>query len=529
MLKGITTVQRALLVFAAALTLPAVILFAVSLTIALGRQSERVEARAAESVQRTLAEIDTQLMSDRNALRVLTTSNVLRDGDLTRFRDRALQVVDLMPGWKGVLVLRADGQVLLDTTGSSTSRRPRPLPTASVWRDGASCPCIAIAEEIPGLRGQYLVALTDPAQFQTLLMTGVEPGQVSAIVDRQGLFAARSLSYADRVGMPATVHVRRAVDRGGAGTYEGVTYEGLINYSAYRVSPETGWSVHLAVNRNVLDSPRVWRFVAIVGGALLSLLVAGVLIVWAIRDIALRRREAQMMFDRQRTEAIGQFASTVAHDFNNLLTVVLFNLERIERQAETPSMKKAATHGLEAAHRGSRLVNQLLAFARDGGAELTVVDVAAATEGMSDLLRQSAGGGVLLEVSTDGEPLPVTLNLDQFEVALVNLVINARDAMQGSGRITVRAETGEAEAVISVSDTGPGIDEAIRDRLFEAFFTTKAEQQGTGLGLAQVAGMAHQARGTVTVRNRPAGGAVFEIRLPLERRIVPRPDDETPV
>lgn len=525
MLRGITTVQRALLVFAAALTLPTVILFALSLTMALTRQSERVEVRAARSVKDTLGDIDTQLLSDRNALRVLTAADALRSGDLVSFRGRAAQTVDLLPGWKGVLVTRADGTVLMDTTPAAPTRRPHVQPTASVWRDGAPCPCIAIAEPIPGRRDQYLVALTDPGQFQTLLMKGVEPGQVAAIVDRQGVFAARSLDYAARVGKPATAYVRRAVDHGGSGTYEGITYEGLKNYSAFRVSPETGWSVHVAVKRNVLDSPRLWRFVAIVGGAFLSLLAAGVLIVWAIRDIALRRREAQMMFDRQRTEAIGQFASTVAHDFNNLLTVVLVNLERIEHQAETAPMKKAAEHGLEAARRGSRLVNQLLAFARDGGAELTVVDVAAATLGMTDLLRQSAGGGVLLEVSTGPEPLPVTLNLDQFEVALVNLVINARDAMNGSGAITVLVEAAGDEAVITVSDTGPGVDDAIRDRLFEAFFTTKAEQQGTGLGLSQVAGMAHQARGTVTVRNRPSGGAVFEIRMPLERRAASRDDD----
>ena len=524
MLKGITSVQRALLVFAAALTLPTVILFAVSLTMALTRQSERVEGRAAETVQQTLADIDAQLLSDRNALRVLTTANALQQGDVASFRNRALQAVDLLPGWKGVLVIEGDGDVLMDTTDRMAARQPRPLPTASVWRNGAPCPCIAIAEPIPGRRGQYLVALTDPAQFQTLLMKGVEPGQVGAIVDRQGRFAARSLDYVDRVGKPATIYVRRAVDRGGAGTYEGTTYEGLVNYTSYRVSPDTGWSVHLAVNRNVLDSPRLWRFIAIVGGAFLSLLVAGVLILWAFRDITLRRREAQMMFDRQRTEAIGQFASTVAHDFNNLLTVVLVNLERIQARAEAQPIKQAAAHGLEAARRGSRLVNQLLAFARDGGAELTVVDVGAATRGMTDLLRQSAGGGVLLEVAADAEALPVTLNLDQFEVALVNLVINARDAMNGTGTITVRAEAAGEEAVITVTDTGPGIDEATRDRLFEAFFTTKAEQQGTGLGLAQVAGMAHQARGTVTVHNRPAGGAVFEIRLPLERRSEARDD-----
>jgi signal transduction histidine kinase len=525
LLKGITTVQRALLVFAAALTLPTVILFAVALTLALTLQSERLEARAAEAVQHTLADIDTQLLSDRNALRVLTTANALRSGDLVSFRARAAQAVDLLPGWKGVLVMQGDGDVLMDTTAAAPTRRPHLQPTASVWRDGAPCPCIAIAEPIPGRRGQYLVALTDPGQFQGLLMKEIEPGQVAAIVDRQGLFAARSIDYAARVGKLATVYVRRAVDHGGSGTYEGVTYEGLVNYSAYRVSPETGWSVHVAVKRNVLDSPRLWRFVAIVGGAFLSLLAAGVLIAWAIRDIALRRREAQMMFDRQRTEAIGQFASTVAHDFNNLLTVVLVNLERIESRAESAPIKQAATHGLEAARRGSRLVNQLLAFARDGGAELTVVDVAAAALGMTDLLRQSAGGGVQLEVSTGPEPLPVTLNLDQFEVALVNLVINARDAMNGSGAITVRAEADGTEAVLTVTDTGPGVDEAIRDRLFEAFFTTRADQQGTGLGLSQVAGMAHQARGSVTVRNRPSGGAVFEIRLPLEHEAAPRPDD----
>ena len=517
MLRGITTVQRALLVFAAALTLPTVILFAVSLTLALSRQSNRVEARAAEAVGEALAETDTLLSSDRNALRVLTTANSLQQGDLRGFRSRARQTIDLLPGWKGILVMDASGRVLMDTAAQATTLRPKPEAGAAVWRDGAPCPCVALAEPIPGRAGQYLVLLTDPGQFQTLLMKRMQPEQVAAIVDRQGRFAARSLDYSNRVGKPATIYVRRAVATGGQGTYEGVTYEGLINYSAYRVSPETGWSVHLAIKRNVLDSPRLWRFVAIVGGAFLSLLAAGVLILWAIRDITLRRREAQAMVDRQRTEAIGQFASTVAHDFNNLLTVILGNLERIQTKAVSAPVKLAADQGMEAARRGSRLVNQLLAFARDGGAELTVVDVGAAIRELTDLLRQSAGGGVTLDVGAVADPLPVTLNLDQFEVALINLVVNARDAMDGAGTIRIRAEAEADVAVISVADTGPGIDMSIRERLFEAFYTTKADGLGTGLGLSQVAGMAQQAGGTVSVHNGPAGGAVFELRLPLKR------------
>lgn len=172
---------------------------------------------------------------------------------------------------------------------------------------------------------------------------------------------------------------------------------------------------------------------------------------------------------------------------------------------------------LEAANRGAKLTSQLLSFARDGGGRIAPLDVATLVNGVSELLRQSLGRGIALAITPPPTPVSILANRDQMEMALLNLAINARDAMGGNGRLDISTQRLDDVVEISVTDNGPGIPQAVRDRLFEPFFTTKPPGAGTGLGLAQVANAVAQAGGTVRVESVRQGGASFVLILPVTK------------
>ena len=377
-------------------------------------------------------------------------------------------------------------------------------------RAGDGCPCVTLRQPLPNTPYD-LVVLTDPGLYQRILKGVVKEGEVAALVDRKGNFIARSLDFENRVGTPATIYVRRAAAKGGSGMYRGRTHEGMENYSAY-FTTDSDWSVHVAINYQLMDSPRHRQRFVLLGGALIGLIGGGAVIVFSLMDIAARRRASARMLRLQKSEAIGRFASSVAHDFNNLLTIVIVNLERIRDAGAGADVTRRAEMGLEGARRGARLSNQLLSFARDGGAQLEVVEVAALLKRMSGLLRQSMGAGIDLCIFAEPVVGNVRANIDQLELAFLNLAINARDAMDGQGALTITAREAGGRISVTFHDTGPGIDPEIRERVFEAFFTTKT-LGGTGLGLAQVVGAVSQAGGTVRLENVETG-ACFVLDFP---------------
>ena len=245
-----------------------------------------------------------------------------------------------------------------------------------------------------------------------------------------------------------------------------------------------------------------------------------------LRSEMLRREEAEAaLMQRQRLDAVGQMTGGIAHDFNNLLTVVIGNLELLDRRAGDPDrVRRIAANAMLAARKGAEVTTKLLAFSRRQLVRPEMIDLNQRLEEFRSLLNHAAGTATL-ELSLDPAAGRVLLDPGQLEAAIINLIANARDALGSGGHIVLstgcaspadKTRSGLAgEFVrIAVSDDGPGMDQAVASRAFEPFFTTKEAGKGTGLGLSQVYGFAKQAGGDVSIISAPAAGTTVAILLP---------------
>ncbi|CAN5297463.1 hypothetical protein BH10PSE3_BH10PSE3_30770 [soil metagenome] len=234
-----------------------------------------------------------------------------------------------------------------------------------------------------------------------------------------------------------------------------------------------------------------------------------------------RRGLEEQLSHARKMEAVGQLTGGVAHDFNNLLTVVLGNIELIRRRTgEQHELARQIDAVRQAAEKGGALTRQLLAFSRRQRLNPLTVDLNALIADFAPLIRQAVGEAVSIELDLDADPLPAHLDPAQFESALLNLAVNARDAMEGGGQLTIAAKVlggHDPKIVVTVRDTGEGMDAEVASRIFEPFFTTKEIGKGSGLGLSQVYGFVRQSGGEISVRSTPGQGATFEIQLPLSQ------------
>ena len=196
-------------------------------------------------------------------------------------------------------------------------------------------------------------------------------------------------------------------------------------------------------------------------------------------------------------EAIGTLSSAVAHDFNNLLTIMTACLRILGKSDDLSKKEQAIREGLSAAERSAKLVRQLLTFARDKPLELCCVDLSATIDGIQDLLSRSLGRGITLDVNISPDAQHVQTNGAQLELVLINLAVNARDAMPSGGTFSITSKRALATGCVDlmVKDTGIGMSDEVATRALEPFFTTKPEGKGTGLGLAQAHMLAHFADG----------------------------------
>jgi PAS domain S-box-containing protein len=233
-------------------------------------------------------------------------------------------------------------------------------------------------------------------------------------------------------------------------------------------------------------------------------------------DMTRHRRLEDELRQVQKMEAVGRLAGGVAHDFNNLLQAMLSQVQMI-RAAPSGGGRVAATVGEleQQIRRGAALSRQLLLFSRRETAKRERLDLNDVVGGATQLLRRLVRENIVFAVELSEEPLPVIADRGQLDQVLMNLVVNASDAMPDGGCLTVRTGKEDGGRVwVSVQDTGSGIPDALRDRIFEPFFTTKPRERGSGLGLSVVHGIVAQHGGAIRVSDGTAGGAVFRIALP---------------
>jgi signal transduction histidine kinase len=264
-----------------------------------------------------------------------------------------------------------------------------------------------------------------------------------------------------------------------------------------------------------------WRSLALVYAAAATL-AAAFLLALSLYGLhaAARVRQAQERLARaQRLEALGRLTGGIAHDLNNVLQSIgsVFNV--IERRVDDPVVAKLLDAGRDSLQRTGGRIRQLLAFAREQPAAPGAIDLNALVRQVVTPMRPNlAGVKVALDLAPD--LCPARLDLAQTEHAMINPIVNARDAMAGAGTLAIAtanlpsADGGPDWILLTVSDSGPGIPPEAMPHLFEPFFTTKADGQGTGLGLSQVHGFVEEAGGRVEVESAPGKGARFRLVLP---------------
>ena len=256
-----------------------------------------------------------------------------------------------------------------------------------------------------------------------------------------------------------------------------------------------------------------------------------------LATIAERERTEEQLRHLQKLESIGQLTGGVAHDFNNLLTAVLGNLELLRKRVpDDPAVDRLIDGAVQGAQRGASLTQRLLAFARRQALEPKPVDMADLVRGMHDLLRRSIGPSVRMTLDLPSDLPPAQADANQIELALLNLAVNARDAMPGGGTLAVTLDctvTAAAQDLAAgryvrllVSDTGDGMDEGTLQRAIEPFFSTKEVGKGTGLGLSMIHGLALQLKGALRLFSEPGRGTRAELWLPVAdgHAVRPSPD-----
>ena len=511
------------MLIAAGLLLLAILVLAMWTNSQLEQRRTEVETKALDSARDMTALADAEAEANARLLALMADAPAAADRDMTRMTRFFDLTLAANPSWNG-LVLRdtASGAVILEKGRQPGAGSLRPLPgvlpdrlgVEGVFAQGRYCPCVVFDRRVAGAPGRVLTLYMTPDVFQRIMQRQLSGDAVGGLVDRGGRFIGRSVDFPQRVGTPGTVYLRRAVAAGGQGIYRGVTFEGLVNYTAYATSPLTGWSGHVAIDRARIDDPRTLANVAVIVAVISALLLAAGLLFYAAVEARRRRRDEGRLLSMQKAEAISRFTSTTVHDFRNILAVIQSGMRLIERRTAEPGTLVLTRAVTQAVERGNRLTNQLLSFVRASPAEVTRVDLEALLKGCDELIGRSLGGGIAYRWTVADDARFARANADQLELALLNLAVNARDAMDGAGTFSIEVMREDEEVCVCACDTGPGVPKPLRGQIFDAFYSTKSDGGGTGLGLAQVAGAARQAGGSVELRDRSEGGACFVIHLP---------------
>lgn len=400
--------------------------------------------------------------------------------------------------------------------------------------------------------GMFAVTVS-PAYFRNVYASAVDfPGHaVATIVREDGTVLFR---YPERkplvARLPPDSGTRQAISQGHtSGWIDGPSsIDGRYRLGAFRRLDSVPVWVSYTVDSVVFM--RQWLVnLLFIGAFCLTLAVALLISEWAaMRQAAAdlqasraltaeteRRRRAELAIEQmQKMEALGRLTGGVAHDFNNLLTAIIGPLELAAKRTDDPRTTRLLSTAMQAAQRGARLTAQMLAFARKRDVSVGLLDPNSVITGMSDIIARTLEPMASIQYELDPAASPVAADRVQLEVALLNLCVNARDAMPEGGTVTIRTDLVEIGACndalppgryvrLSVTDTGVGMTEAVRTRALEPFFTTKDPGKGTGLGLSTAYGLAGSAGGRVEIESAPGAGTTVRV-LMAQREGLPAPE-----
>lgn len=529
--------------------------------VALRAERDKIERDAVDRA-RLLSDLLTRdLTGQLDVLRVLAQSRDFDDGvTQSDFDELGPRIKREMPAWRAIRFTDSDARILAAVAlePGSGATNPGYIVDADSHRLAVETMKPTIGKLLRGPEGRHAFALRapvirdgvvkyvisaviSPEAFRArFLLPGLPEEWVATVVDGAGNVVSRTSGPASLVGEPASEGARTARASGDTeGIYSGVLLEGVRTISAFRMLPVGNWSVHIGVPRRVFMAP-LQNSLLMIGVGLLATLLLAVTFLWLLlREIKLRRQEELGMENARRLEALGRMTGGVAHDFNNLLMIMQGGAEGIKRRgADAERQKTYADAIIAAVQRGQSLTRQLLAFAQRSAHEPISFRLQDRATELRELLSRSVKENVEVHVSVPSDTWAIHADPNALEVALINLAVNASDAMPEGGRLWIKTVNSvlipgregnpglEGSFVaIAVQDTGTGIDPEHLDRIFEPFFTTKAKGKGTGLGLSQVYGFAQQSGGTITVKARPGEGSTFTLYLPraLLTPVAPQP------
>ena len=500
-----------------------------------------------QTIERAIAEVD-------EIVRGMPDEEI-RDQQ-PRLHERMKRIVDALPQLRAIFLIDRDGEPLVSSlfvqVPPDMRARERSFVNMHIAGDVGiyvsevveprradfGSPFFVLSRRRPSEEGSFngvIAVAVLPQYFEEFYtLIGRSPGELYALLRADGKFLARFPPAPDRLravgpGLEtALAHGPQTEIRTGRSQIDGVErrvgYRKLEGFPVYAIA-----GIATSAIRNEWTGNMASHLVYGLPATLFILLILAIALrrTRRLHDEAERREAAEAALRQaQRLEAIGQMTGGVAHDFNNLLMVVSGSAERLRRDLTSEKHRRLLDMIMNATNRGESLTRQLLAFSRRQMLTPVVMNLAQRIPDLNDMLNRSLRDDITLEVAVPEEGCTVKADPSELELALLNLAVNARDAMPNGGTLRISAEpvalTGKpAEdglsgdfVAIRVADSGTGIAPEILPHVFEPFFTTKDVGKGTGLGLSQVYGFAKQSGGTATVASTVGRGTVITLYLP---------------
>ncbi|MET3724933.1 hybrid sensor histidine kinase/response regulator [Sphingomonas trueperi] len=509
--------RRSLILMGLTGLLPIVVLGSAYGAVTLREQRAALDRQATLASRSTARLVGREIAATLDAVKMISRSPTLDGGiDRPRFTLLGLRLLQDHPNWAALSVADSDGNRLLDLPSPIGGRLGKVVDPVSLAR--------AVRTRQPQvghvIRGAGLTAFAVRAP---VLNRGAAPYVVSAVIP---ITAMQHLLFAEEI--PPGWRLRIFDKRGAVIAQSGATAREAMQ-SVVTAVPESGWQVEVAVPRGSFAALTRQAQIVLIGGSIVALALFAALTFALMIELRRFRQRQAATLQAQRLEALGRLTGGVAHDLNNLLTPILGGLDLLRaRIGEDAKALRYIDSATSSAERARTLVARLLAYAKRQALTPEAIDVGGLLADLHELLQRSAGPTIACTIRSAADLPAVRADRNQLELAVLNLVINARDAIQTDGRVsgTIIVETrlprrDEARGLargdylaLAVHDDGCGMDAATLRRAMEPFFTTKAGDRGTGLGLSMVHGFAEQSSGRLMLESAPGQGTSATLILP---------------